>query len=288
MISDLRVLVREDACWLDVPSIARDRVLERLETFIISEDVEVRDLTGSTARLGIYGPASAETVAAIAAPGSPGLAATLSSLPEHAHVTVPVAQGELLIAANADLGVTGYDVYAAADARDALLGALEVQGVVPLDAATWETCRIEAGRPLYGTDMDQETIPLEAGLEQRAISFTKGCYVGQEVIVRVRDRGQGRVARRLMGILADTGPDGSVPELTAGDPVFADREVGRVTSAAFSPALGRVIALAYLHRDHAAEGVRLSVHRSDGDVAVSVVQVPFIDKATGTRPVPAS
>ena len=83
---------------------------------------------------------------------------------------------------------------------DALKAALGAAGVVELDAATAEALRIEAGVPVFHRDMDEETIPLEAGIESRAISFTKGCYVGQEVIIRVLHRGHGRVARKLVGL----------------------------------------------------------------------------------------
>ena len=83
--------------------------------------------------------------------------------------------------------------------------ALSAAGAVDIDAETWDTLRIEAGRPLFGVDMDTDTIPLEAGLEARAISQTKGCYVGQEIIIRVLHRGGGRVARRLVGLLVRSG-----------------------------------------------------------------------------------
>lgn len=292
MLSDMRVLVREDACWMDVSSGAHARVLERLETFIISEDVELRDVTQGTARIGVYGPGAAAAVAAVASSDGLEIEQGLMTLPEHAHVTIPSSAGELLVAANRELGTSGFDVYAGSDQRDAIVTALERGGVIALGPIAWDTCRIEAGHPLYGTDMDQDTIPLEAGLEDRAISFTKGCYVGQEVIVRVRDRGQGRVARRLMGLVADATAtttattDGSAPTLSAGDVVRADREVGRITSAAFSPALGRWIALAVIHRDHAVAGARLAVDHGDAATGVTVVQGAFI--GPGTRPLPVS
>jgi folate-binding protein YgfZ len=117
---------------------------------------------------------------------------------------------------------------------------------VRVSEADAETVRIESGRPRFGVDMDTETIPLEAGLEERAISRSKGCYVGQEVIVRVQDRGQGRVAKRLVGLTFDAGA--SVP--AAGARILSgEREIGRVTSATWSPALSRPIALGYAHRD---------------------------------------
>ena len=115
--------------------------------------------------------------------------------------------------------------------------------------------RIERGRPRFGADMTEETIPLEAGLEERAISRTKGCYVGQEVIVRVQDRGHGRVARKLVGLTFDAGSNIPAPRRRVQS---ADREIGRVTSATWSPALARPIALGYVHRDFTEPGTHVS------------------------------
>ena len=99
------------------------------------------------------------------------------------------------------LGVPGYDVYVPAGDAEALRAKLIEAGAVTASEETAETLRIEAGRPRFGIDMSTDTIPLEAGIEDRAISFTKGCYVGQEVIIRVMHRGHGRVARRLVSIV---------------------------------------------------------------------------------------
>jgi folate-binding protein YgfZ len=143
-------------------------------------------------------------------------------------------------------------------ARLSLLGG---GGLPELTEAQAEVMRIEAGVPKWGVDMNEETIPLEAGLLGRAISQTKGCYVGQEVIVRVLHRGGGRVARRLMTLSFDPA-DTTVP--VAGTPLHARHdlglEVGHITSAAFSKRLGRVVALAYVHRDHATPGANVTVN----------------------------
>ena len=119
--------------------------------------------------------------------------------------------------------------------------ASSAQAGVSVSADAVDVCRVEAGRPRFGVDMTADTIPLEAGIEDRAISLTKGCYVGQEVIIRVPHRGHGRVARRLVG-LALPEPSHPVPERGA-TVRAAEREVGAVTSAVKSPALGHPIAL---------------------------------------------
>ena len=105
---------------------------------------------------------------------------------------------------SADFGVTGFDLLVPVDAADALTGALAERGSCRSSSRTVaEVARIEAGQPRFGVDMDEDTIPLEAGIEGRAISLTKGCYVGQEIIIRMLHRGQGRVAKRLVGLILD-------------------------------------------------------------------------------------
>jgi folate-binding protein YgfZ len=136
--------------------------------------------------------------------------------------------------------------------RLSTVGRFEAVGIgrVSDDLAT--ALRIEAGRALWGTDLSGDVIPLEAGLLDRAISTTKGCYVGQEIVIRILHRGGGRVARRLVRLAID--PSGvEVPE--AGAPIAIDgHDTGHVTSAAFSPASGRIVALGYVHRDAAEPG----------------------------------
>src|SRR5262245_13753112 len=145
---------------------------------------------------------------------------------------------------------------------------LATAGAIELDAETAEVLRVEAGVPEFHHDMDEETIPLEAGIESRAISQTKGCYVGQEVIVRVLHRGHGRVARKLAGLTFD---GDRVP--VRGSAVTSEhKDVGEITSSVRSIALDRPIALGYLQRDFLAPGTQVSV---DGTHAV-VTELPFV------------
>jgi folate-binding protein YgfZ len=151
-----------------------------------------------------------------------------------------------------------------------LKAALRAKGASELDAPLVETLRIEAGMPKFHRDMDEDTIPLEAGIESRAISLTKGCYVGQEVIIRVLHRGHGRVARKLVGLTLD----GDAIPPPAAAVRSGDREIGHVTSSARSPALQRPVALAYVHRDFVAEGTHVTV---DGARA-TVTALPFVPR----------
>lgn len=146
---------------------------------------------------------------------------------------------------------------------DVIVGAGEPNGLSypEISFETFEVVRIERGIPRFLADMDTETIPLEAGIEDRAISFTKGCYVGQEVIVRVTHRGGGRVAKKLVRWKADASAT-AVP-LPGARIVSADRDIGRVTSAVFSPARDAVVGLGYVHRDFVEAGTEVTVVRND-------------------------
>ena len=137
-----------------------------------------------------------------------------------------------------------------------------------IDLDTFDVIRIERGVPKFLADMNEDTIPLEAGIEERAISFTKGCYVGQEVIVRVTHRGGGRVAKRLVKWHADD--SASVVPMPDSRIFSSEKDVGRVTSSAFSPSLNKVIGLGYVHRDHADAGTALTIVWNDARITALV------------------
>lgn len=150
-----------------------------------------------------------------------------------------------------------------------------------MEPAAAEVVRVESGRPAFPGDMDQDTIPLEAGIADRAVSFDKGCYVGQEVIVRILHRGGGRVARRLAGLTFERSADPDSPLPSRGAAIFSgDDEVGRVTSAVRSPAVGAVIALGYVRRELAdaadAGGATVQVASGTGRVPAAVTALPFV------------
>ena len=152
------------------------------------------------------------------------------------------------------LAVPGFVLYADAAQEDEVLAALTRAGALHATPESLEAVRIEAAYPIFGIDMTADTIPLEAGIEDRAISLTKGCYVGQEVIIRVLHRGHGRVARKLVRLQVE----GVETPLRDAKAFSGDREVGFITSAATSPRLGAV-ALGYLHRDFVEPGTAVDV-----------------------------
>ncbi len=267
MIADLRLLAREESLWADVPAQAKETLLERLDMFVIAEDVTLRDITGEIARIGVHGPVAAGVVAAALVPAGEHRAACVSALEalgSHAHLERPWHGVPVLVAAQRDFGVPGFDVYVAAARRDALVAALAAAGAMPTDEEALEPLRLEAARPKFGADLDESTIPLEAGLAREAISFTKGCYVGQEIIVRMRDRGQGRVAKQLMRLWPAAPDAGPWPAFAAGDVLVSEgREVGRVTSAAWSPRLAKTIGLGYVQRAYSEPCARIAVRHGD-------------------------
>ncbi len=254
MLEDVHVLESGDMLLLDVPAAELAATLERLERFLFSEDVQLQDLSATLAPVWLHGPAAPGILSAVAAPG--GLE-DLAAWASHRNARTTVAGAAIVVARIDQLGVPGFCLYVGRDDAPAVTEALAAAGASRVGAAALEACRIEAGYPLFGIDMTSDTIPLEASIESRAISFSKGCYVGQEVVIRVLHRGQGRVAKKLVTLRVGGGADGDVP--TAGAAVLVDaRDVGRVTSAARSPRFG-AIALAYVHRDFLTPGTVVDI-----------------------------
>ena len=197
----------------------------------------------------------------------------LLALGEHGNMRTEWEGTPAIVARAGDTGEPGFDLFVARERVSALIAALAAAGAAEADAATADTIRIESGIPLFHRDMDETTIPLEANLESRAISFSKGCYVGQEVVIRVLHRGHGRVARKLVGMLVDSG---DVP--ASGTTIRSgDREIGAVTSSTWSPALQRPIALGYVLRDFVEPGTKVTI----GETAAEVTAVPFVTVGDG-------
>jgi folate-binding protein YgfZ len=262
MIADMRVLELGDAILLDVPRDLAAPLGAHLERFVFAEDVQIEDISHSRSALGVYGPRAIDVLQS--APIDGGAPGAL-----FASTRVRIAGRDALLVRSDEPGVAGFDVLIARDDTGPVRSALAAAGAIVASDADVEAVRIESGRPRFGADMDTDTIPLEAGLEERAISRVKGCYVGQEVIVRVQDRGHGRVAKRLVGLTFDA----SAPVPSRGTLIHsAGREIGRLTSAIWSPSLARPIALAYVARDFVDAGTRVSV----GETEAVVAALPFV------------
>jgi folate-binding protein YgfZ len=252
MISDMHIVETGTRMLLAVARSVAGALAERLEKLVFSEDAQIRDVTSEVTVVGVHGPSAAAMIQR----------ATGISVADLANRYDNLTADSLTIANDDSLGVPGFDMYVPTSDAEALRKKLVEAGASLGDPDTYETLRIEAGIPRFGVDMTTDTIPLEAGIEDRAISFTKGCYVGQEVIVRVTHRGHGRVARRLVSLVL---PAGKKP--AHGDAIMADgRQVGTITSATDSPKLESALALGYVQRDHTAPGTDLSVNGSQARV----------------------
>lgn len=268
MIADLLVYEVGDVMLLTMDGSVKDTVLTMLDRFIFSEDVKLGDVTGAFAQIAVVGPEAGRAVSNLLS-GAPFGA--LVALPEHGNLRAQFRGHATIVTRVTDIGEPGFELYVDREPAGRLLSALESADIPRLDPETADAIRIEAGVPMFGRDMDADTIPLEAGIESRAISFSKGCYVGQEVIVRVLHRGHGRVARKLTGLTleGETAPSPGTP-IRSGD-----RDVGVVTSGATSPSLGgRPIALGYVHRDFLTPGTMLDV----GGVRAAVTALPFVPR----------
>ncbi len=273
MIADMRVFELGDALLVDLDGRLAQPVADRWSQFIFSEDVEVQNISSSTAAIGVYGPHAAQVLVAALSDGAssgevPG-AKLLRTLPVYSNTRASFRGVPITVVASDDMGVMGVDAVLPLEHKEDLASLLRTAGALDTTDAAAEICRIEGGRPLFLTDMHEDTIPLEAGIEDRAISLTKGCYVGQEIIIRVLHRGHGRVARKLVGLTLDPG----APVPAAGAPIASgSRDIGAVTSAVDSPELGRPLALGYVHRDFVQPGTAVEI----GGIPASVAALPFI------------
>jgi tRNA-modifying protein YgfZ len=248
MQADMRVLRPGEGpeLWLDLEPAGLEAARRHLQMYKIGREVEVDDESGSRSLLSLIGPRAVEI-------------AGTAPLPLNACATAKVAGTECLAVGTA----FGIDLIVPASERDRIRDALLAAGAVPVAIEAAEILRIEAGRPRFGAEMGTETMPAEAGIVEQAVSFTKGCYIGQETVARLHYKG--RPNRHLRG-LRFSGP------ARAGEPLaLGEKEVGRVGSAALSPALGPV-GLAILRRE-AEPGATVAV--GEDGVTAEVVAVPF-------------
>jgi folate-binding protein YgfZ len=248
MLGDLRVLDAGDELLLDCERIVLQELFNMIRRYKVGADVELHKRTLERGLLSLIGPDARRIAGA-------------SELPEaeHAHRTGQVGGAAVRLIAT-DLGV---DVLCDAADTEAVAAALIAAGAVAATEAEAEVRRVESGRPRYGVDLDDTVIPQEAGLNERAVSFEKGCYVGQETVARLHFRGKPN--RHLRGLRL------SAPA-AAGAPLrLGEREVGKLGSVVESPRYGP-IALALVRRE-AAPGDTVVV--GDGEVRAEVVDLPF-------------
>lgn len=268
---DLNILVRPDCLLLDIDRRWTESAARFLDRYLITERVEIRDETNSTCRAAIIGPTAHEAVAKL------GLG-NLTPMAWLQNIDAEWAGSPVVLFRHDFTGRPGAEFVAfgehAREAIDRVRAAVTSIGGIEIDASTADTMRIEAGIPASIEDIDEEVIPPETGQIERGISYHKGCYLGQEVIERMRSHGI--LARKLVGVKFESSAatvSRPLPRLT---PIYVgEAEVGRTMSGCLSPALNlAALSLAYVKSAHTQPGTKLAARTADGEFAGEVIKLP--------------
>ncbi|MGH2853962.1 MAG: YgfZ/GcvT domain-containing protein [Solirubrobacteraceae bacterium] len=271
MLGDLRILAvggtgdpegPPSELLLDTERVALQALFDTIRRYKIGYDVELHKRTLECGLLSLIGPGARACVA-----GLGEIPSEHAHIPatEHAHMPATIGGAPVRLIATVD----GVDVLCESPGLDAVRAALLDAGAVPVSEAAAEIVRVEAGRPRYGVDVDEGTIPQEAGLNERAVSFTKGCYVGQETVARLHWRGKPN--RHLRGLRLSGPADPGPPAATGEELRLGERPVGRLGSVVHSPRLG-TIGLALVRRE-AAPGDTVAV--GEHGAVAELCELPF-------------
>jgi folate-binding protein YgfZ len=250
-----RVLRIEDKFLFDVDAANYAKILQNLTRFTFAGDFRINDLTNNLRLVAINGERAFEIVnRQLEVPNAPDKIAAS----EFQNKTVFVIR-------DSQTAAKGFDLFAPKAIYDAVKNYLLDGGAIEISEDVREVLRVEAGTPKYGTDVDETTVVLETG-QDRAVSFTKGCYIGQEIIARIYFRGH--VAKRLSGLVLSA-------EAAPGDELKSSegKNAGRITSVVFSPALQKFVALALVRWEFLAEGTKLNVGEN---ITGQIVELPFV------------
>lgn len=269
MQSDLNIYNLPDELLLDFEPGLTAEISQRFEKYIIADDVQVIDVAPHYGLLSVQGPQAWGVVEKL------GLGFSRPAAALHFSSAHDATLGEIYCMSQPRTGTEGFDLFTPTAAlgavADKLIAAAKETGGRAGGWTALEMARIEAGIPRFGVDMDGTNLPPEAGLDARAVSYSKGCYIGQEVIARLRTYGQ--VAKALRGLRL---ADGLKVLPKKGDKLLkGDKEIGYVTSALASPALKTNIALAYVRREGNQPGTELTLRTADSDSPVKIVELPF-------------
>jgi folate-binding protein YgfZ len=246
LIGVVRVFRLSDSTFLiDTESASHEPVLKTLSRFTLAGDFKVSDVTAETAQLTVQGQSAAEIIKKV-------FDQSVSELPQNGAGETIWQNVPVTIIRASHTGEDGFDIVIDSSRKAELLQTLEAAGAQPVGADTFETLRVEAGIARFGQDMDDTNVVPETNLDD-AVSYTKGCYVGQEIIVRIKHRGH--PAKKLTGLRFETDR-----QIEPGAIIRSkeNQEIGRVTSAVISPRLGS-IGLGYVRFEHVAEGTHVVV-----------------------------
>ena len=268
IIADVRSFAEEGSILTDTGVRAGEGWRAMVKKYVNPRLAPHTDETEQVRDLGIFGPNARHVVEAITGINS----SALSILPAYAHLRVDVDGASLMVAHTPEIMGGGFELFVPAAAFDALWQQARKSGAVPCGLMAWEVARVEAGRPEWGLDMDDNTLTQEANFdEMNAVSYTKGCYVGQEFVARVHFKGH--VNRHLRGLRAS-----GTAALPTGATVHDDtgKVVGDVRSSVLSPRLGP-IALGMLRREIEFDQM-LTAHWDGGEDSVRACAIPFASK----------
>jgi folate-binding protein YgfZ len=266
VIADVRVLCALNSFYLDFLESLKEKILAHLNRYLVADEVEIADRSTEYATLSVQGPQSEALLRKLAGQ---------AELPAHSlqHAMVNVDATAICAVYASHTGETGFDLIAPIANLPNIAQRLTETG--KQFSAAWvgeeaqNILRIEAGIPRYGVDFTEDNLLLEVGLDD-AVSFSKGCYLGQEVVERIRSRGH--VNKKLVGLTLE-GQESASPRDVI---VFADKPVGTITSSVHSPALGKPIALGYVNKDCWNPNTSLTVNHNGILVGARVTELPFV------------
>jgi len=263
LLAAVRIIHRADGFLIDTESETRDDVIKLVERFTFAGDFKVTDLSTEMALLSVQGAKAADFVRSV-------LGEDAANIERRGVVNTQFESAAVTVIRDTHTAEDGFDLFVEANAATKIRDTLTNAGATTFSEQTLETLRIEAGIPRYGIDMDESNVVTESNLDD-AVSFTKGCYIGQEIIVRIKHRGH--VAKKLAGVILDEAtPAPRNSKIISND----EKEIGRVTSSTFSPRLNRAIALGFVKYDYLAPGTRIKVSSDVGSIDGEVSALPFV------------
>lgn len=285
LLASVRVArpTEEVAFFIDTESATHEKVFKLLERFTLAGDFRVKDISAETAQFSLQGARAGACIESVLGGGT--LPAHNEQQTQSASIINWRESHPVTILRATHTGEDGYDLVCGRDVAAELWDALTTVGAHPVGFDAFEVLRVEAGVPRYGVDVNETSVVLEAVQEDEAVSYTKGCYIGQEIIARIHWRGH--VAKRLAGlVLADERElDAAGAKVRSLD----GREIGRITSSVRSPQLGRRIALAILKYDYLQPGTEVSVVSADEEErAARVASLPFVRGSWYTNAAPGA
>lgn len=247
ILGDVNILCFEDHILLDTEPETRRKLFEHLDRYIIADDVTIEDVTDGLATIAVEGPDAASALSKIGA-----------QLPEAAYSNA--AWGDITVARLSSTGSNGYFLFVPAERKDEIVQQLQAADALAATQEDARVVRIEHGHPRYGEEITERYLVQETG-QLQAVHFSKGCYLGQEIVERVRSRAQiHRVLKKLE--IDTTEPPAAGTKFKSGD-----ADAGEIVSSAFSPALQKTVAMAYVRVPFAEPATVLSINEAIGRVS---------------------